>query len=101
VIAVVIPLGIDGLVTHLSAGGLFLMSAAITALGLLVLVPRRARRPEASPKTRVVTGVLGALFVLGTTISVLALHGFAAIGLASASLIPVVLAYVLLRRDPR
>jgi hypothetical protein len=98
VVAVAIPLVVDAEVMRLSAAGLFFLAGILTAIGLWLFLPAGTRRRGTTLRTRAVTTMLGALFVLGTTISALALHGFAAIALATASLVPLALAYVVLRR---
>jgi hypothetical protein len=100
VVAGAVTLGVDALVTPLSGAALFALSGVLTGLGLWVFFP--VATPRRQPlRARAGAAILLILFMVGSTVSAIALHGLAAIGLGLASLVPAVLAYVVTRRSAR
>jgi hypothetical protein len=97
-VAVAIPIGVDAAITRLSPGVLFLLTAALTAVGLWVFFPGQKHRPRKTVKTRAAAATFGLLFVVSTTISALAVEGFLKIAIGVGSLVPLTLTYFVLRR---
>ena len=97
VVAIAITVGLDATVTRLSPAELYLVAGALTGIGLWLFFPRRTSRPQRL-RVRALAATLILLFGIGTTISVAAVHGVAAIALAVVSLGLLVLAYLVLRR---